>query len=296
MFGARLLAVATASCALGALVIACAEGSLEGEPEGAVFPDAGTVEASPIPPRGDADPPEPEPEEDGGTTPKNDSGTGSQCATALAAITFDFTADQGWTHAVSDNAQGAATWPFDEWSRGTSTSLACPGGGCFGFKLSQNYAQCSRGELVSPKINLSACSGSKVALSFKHAFSFWTGSYNGTTWYDGGIVEISGDDGASWSVPTATYPGTVKINPNRGASYACVLPTTFHVSDKPGFVGAATTPATFEIELPAAAITDKFRVRFAQAAGVSSQTTSAETSRGSTAPGWRIDDVHFVAK
>ena len=103
------------------------------------------------------------------------------------------------------------------------------------------------------------------ALAFTHAYSFWTGSYGGVTWYDGGIVEISSDDSASWSVPPGTYPGTVKINPDRGSGYPCVLKDQFHVHNKAGFVGVQTTAATMEIELPAAALTDKLRVRFAQA-------------------------------
>lgn len=213
------------------------------------------------------------------------------CTAALKTATFDFEGDdQGFTHVVSDGAQGSATWPFDPWTRGTSATLACPDGQCFGAERTQNYAQCQRGELISPKIDLSACKSLKVSLVFEHAYAFWS---NGS-FFDGGIVEISSDDGATWTVPTATYPGTVKINPTINGK-SCVLKDSFHVHNKMGFVQNAAA-STMTIDIPASAVNDKMRIRFSQASGVSSDTTNAETSRAGTNTGWRIDNVHFTVK
>jgi hypothetical protein len=171
----------------------------------------------------------------------------------------------------------------------------CKAGKCFGTELTKNYAQCQRAHLLSPPIDLSMCTGKTVALTFQHAYSFWTGSYGGTVWFDGGVVEVSAN-GTTWVLAQGTYPGTVKINPDRTASYACVLPSSFGVHNKQGFVGVLATTTKAELTIPAAAIGATTRVRFSFASGVSSQTTNADSSRASTAPGWRIDDVGFVMK
>ncbi len=229
---------------------------------------------------------------------KTDSPSVDPCADALAKLTYDFEAGaSGWTHAVSDGADGSGvSWPYDPWLTGTaSVAPACKAGKCFGTELSKNYAQCQRGHLLSPTVNLSACSGKTVALVFHHAYSFWTGSYNGTTWFDGGVVEVS-TNGTSWQQLTGTFPGTVKINPDRTASFACVLPNGFGVHNKQGYVGVQTTTVKAELTIPAAAISSTTRFRFSFASGVSSQTTNPDSSRASTAPGWRIDDVGFALK
>lgn len=244
---------------------------------------------------------------EGGTRPEDassvDAGTDAQtsdpCSVALAKLSFDFESGaQGWTHGVSDGADTTGTtWPYDSWVSGVATvGAACKSGKCFGTELTKNYAQCQRGYLLSPPLDLSACAGKSVALTFQHAYTFFTGTYNGTVWFDGGIVEVSAS-GSTWLTPTGTYPGTVKINPNRTTTYQCVArPNGFVVDQKQGFVGVQATTVRAELQLPAAAISATTRVRFSFGSGVSSQTTNADTSRASTAPGWRIDDVGFLAK
>ncbi len=285
------------SSLLTVVVVACAQGTEAGDFEPGEV-DAGDVEPAPTGKPKDGGVTEEEEEkpdpEDAGT---KDSGppVNTACLSALDAAKFDFEATaQGWTSKNSDGASGS--WPYNPWSWGTATTITCPSGKCWGAERTQKYAQCQRGELVSPKINLSACSGEKITLTFTHAYAFWTGSYNAQTWFDGGIVEISMDDGSSWQVPTASYPGTVKINPDRGGSYECLLKNSFHVHNKSGFTQTQTTPQTFEITIPANYLNDKFRIRFSQASGVSSQTTDANSSRSATAAGWRIDDVKLVMK
>jgi hypothetical protein len=287
-----------ASVAFAAAVFACAEGT--GVDTGEAF----APDASKRGPDGSSLPPS----SDGGSVPTGDASddgasedaAADGCAAALAKITFDFeSGPAGFTHKISDGVASPPdpSWPYDPWNHGTAAAgTACHAGSCFGAELAQNYAQCQRGELLSPTIDLSACQGKSVALVFHHAYGYWTGSYGGDTWFDGGIVEVSGDDGASWAIPQGTYPGTLKINPNQGSSYSCVKSTTFGVNGKQGFVGKQATTAKAELTLPPNAITDKVRIRFSVASGVSSETTDPNTSRTATDFGWRIDDIGFVAK
>jgi hypothetical protein len=279
--------------ALLVLVAACAKG---GDDESLTFGEAG--------PRDPADA-QVEVQPDGGGPEDAAPGDAAidasdACSAALAKITFDFEAGaQSWTHGNSDGVGPPTVWPFDPWLQGTATKgTACKAGKCFGTDLTQNYAQCHRGFVMSPPIDLSACKGHPVSLVFQHSYAFWTGVWNGSTWFDGGVVEVSAD-GTTWQVPTGTYPGTVKINPdkNQGLStYECVSKNAFGVHNKQGFVGQLLTTAKAELALPASAITATTRLRFSTAAGVSSQNTTADSSRPLTDFGWRIDDVGFVAK
>lgn len=232
---------------------------------------------------------EPEPDEDAGPS------VPAACAAALEKLSFPFDGDDGWTHGVSDGAdEEDDDWPFDPWTRGTAKDPECPDDMCYGAERGQNYVQCQRGFLLSPPIDLTACEGSSLAVEFRHTYAFWTGTVDDAVWFDGGIVEISNDDGRTWLVPDIAYPGTVKINPSIGFSYRCVLPDAFHVDGKPGFVGTETEVKTVRIPLTTAMLTSQFRVRFSQGSGVSSETTDPAESRRGTAAGWRVDDVKVV--
>ncbi|MEJ7597390.1 MAG: hypothetical protein WKG01_05725 [Kofleriaceae bacterium] len=238
---------------------------------------------------------------DGPPTETPDGPPASACDNKLGTYATGFETEQtGWTHVTMDGADGeGATWPFDEWQKGASSAVGGPvgcheGSNCWGTQISDNYTSCSRAALISPPYDLSSCTGRDVKLTFFSWHDFWTGSYNSTTWYDGGIVEIS-SDGLTWMAvtPTPAYPGTIDINPNRGSSYECVLPTSFRLDGKQGFVGNGGGWKLVTIPLPAAMLTEKFRVRFAYASGVSYSSTSPETNRDHTRPGWYIDELAF---
>jgi len=284
--------VRSALVAIVVLGAACAKGT-DAEVGGDVDPDAGP-----------GDP------QDGSVLPQKDSGdpvdssapdaavdASDACTEALAKVAIDFESGAvTFTHGASDNitVPPDPTWPYDPWAQGTSSvGTACKSGKCLGTELTKNYAQCHRGYAMSPAIDLSACKGKPIALVFEHAYG--TGSYGGQTWFDGGVVEVSGD-GTTWTLPQFTFPGTVKINPSQTASYECVHSNAFGVHNKAGYVGAQTVTTKVELPLPATAVTDKMRIRFSTAAGVSSQTSSPEGSRSATAFGWRIDNIGFVAK
>jgi hypothetical protein len=234
-----------------------------------------------------------------------DSGSGSDaaptaCQASLAAAKFDFESGaQGWTHLVMDDAQPEnPSWPFDAWGEGAAgNTLGCHTGSCFATSPTENYVQCGRAELRSPAIDLSKCaSAASVTVTFQHAWQFWTGSYGGTIWFDGGIVEISGDGGQSWQAASGlTTNGTIKINPARG-QYACVLPDAFHVDGQAGFTAASSGWQSGSVAVPAALRTSQFMIRFAYGAGVSSATSDPNASKAHTGPGWHVDDIAVTAQ
>jgi hypothetical protein len=225
----------------------------------------------------------------------------SACDNKLGMLGTDFeNGTAGWSHVVLDGAEGEASWPFDEWQHGAASTVGptmChQGSGCWATHLTKNYTSCERAALISPTFDLSSCAGRDVKLTFWSWHSFWTGSYGGTTWYDGGLVEIS-TNGSSWTAvtPTPAYPGTIDINPHMTSSYECVLRNSFYVDGKQGFVGNGNGWKLVTISVPATMLTATFQIRFAYGSGVSHQSTNAETNRGFTAPGWYIDELAFSA-
>lgn len=221
------------------------------------------------------------------------------CAAALAAASFSFDADEGgWSHGVADGLVPSATWPHDPWEFGVAgVGTACSSGKCFGASLSQNYAMCQRGDLTSPTLDLAACQGRAVALTFRHAYSFWSEA----SFFDGGIVEVSGDDGVTWTLAeSSSYPGKVTIK-TTGTKVLCDDAAPFHVNGQRGFVGKQPAMTSAELTLPASAVSAKTRLRFSFGSGVSYDIKTGPPadptpSRAGTGFGWRIDDVAFVAK
>lgn len=225
-----------------------------------------------------------------------DAGPPPACLAALEAARFTFESGaQGWSHAPMDGV--SVSWPLDPWEDGAPSvgpASCAEGSRCFATDLDQNYAQCGRADLRSPTIDLRACAGREVVMVWEQWFEFWTGDYGGSSWFDGGLVELAVDGTSSWTAPsTISTPGTVRINPNRGSSYACVSPTSFYVHGRAGFVGTSGGWQTAEASFGAQPTESAFRVRFAWASGVSSSTTNANTSRSGTRPGWVVDHVRF---
>ena len=220
------------------------------------------------------------------------------CATAIAGTRNGFESDAtGWT---SDAMDGVIipSWPLDPWEYGepSGSQPSCfEGSQCVGTDMDENYAQCGRADLRSPSIDLTACSTDSLALVIEHSYDFWSGDYGGSTWYDGGLIELSINGGSSWiPIDPVVYSGTIRINPDRGLSYECASPTSFYVHGRAGFVGSSGGWERLIIPLPAEVLGESsVMVRFAWASGVSSTTTSASTSRSSTAPGWFIDDFRI---
>jgi hypothetical protein len=219
------------------------------------------------------------------------------CESTITAYSYDFATTQAWTHQVMDGVTGS--WTFDHWEHGLATSGpgAChSGSACWATNLDDNYIQCQRAALRSPSLDLSACAGRDLQLAFWHWYDFWSGFYYDRTYYDGGVVEFSTDGGSTWAAPPGvSFPGVVDINPDRGASYACLLSDGFHVDGLPGYTGASGGWQRVVIPIPPAYRTASFAVRFAYGSGVSYETTNESTSMAHARPGWYLDDVAVEA-
>jgi hypothetical protein len=206
---------------------------------------------------------------------------------ALAQYSFD-TGAQGWTHGISDG-QTDPSWPFDPWTQGTAASgtPACPSGSCFGAELTENYAQCQRGYLESPAINVSACAGQPLTLTFQHSYSFW----NDGTYFDGGVIFVSADGGANWHTldGSNTFPAVVSIQPTLDG-YSCD-PGGFEVDGKAGYAGVSAGVVSAQLVIPATLVTSQLLIKFSMGSGVSSADADPATSRKYTSSGWRVDNV-----
>lgn len=228
--------------------------------------------------------------------PFPDAATPSACTSTLEALRFDFESGaDGFVHARMPEVAGAGnSWTFDHWERGSASTICPSGSQCWGTNLDGNYIQCQRAYLVSAPIDLSDCQleGQDLQLLFDHNYDFWTGAFGGTTWFDGGLVEIS-SDGTNWQSAGLSYPGTIDINPQMTSSYSCVSNNDFYVDGKAGFVGSSAGWVSANINVPAAMASVTFQVRFVYGAGVSSQTTDQTQSMQGTRPGWFVDNLRF---
>lgn len=221
------------------------------------------------------------------------------CEEALAAAAFDFEdGAAGWKHKRMPELQGVSiSWRFDDWQVGTATAVgpaACHDGtGCWATRLNNNYISCQRAYVRSPEIDLSACAGESLSLSFYHWYDFWTGDWDGQTWFDGGIVELS-PDGVDWAAPPGLETtGTIAINPSKGLN-ECIETDAFYVDGRPGFVGESGGWVPALVAIPAELVEGDLYLRFAYSSGVILQSSTQNASNFSDA-GWYIDDLAIVA-
>jgi hypothetical protein len=128
--------------------------------------------------------------------------------------------------------------------------------------------------LVSPVLSVGA---GNLGISFTHRFNFENGGW------DGGVIELSNDGGATWvDIGTGTYNGTTNCC---GVNF-----TDSHLGQgRPAFVNRMSTPVLW----PAFTA-----VTLNPVAGYSNQNVlvrfriGADSSTG--APGWDIDDIAFT--
>ena len=280
---ARLLALVRVG--LGVLCLLPAVGCATGESPG--DDDPGNPDAGPGP-GADASPP-----------PDGPSGPPAACVEALDAAAFDFeSGPAGWTHDLMPEIEGTdVNWRFDDWEHGTASNVgpaAChDGNGCWATRLDNNYIACQRAYLMSPPIDPSACAGEDLTLTFQHWYDFWTGDWDGQTWFDGGLIELK-TEGAGWSSPPGLdYPGTIAINPAKDPPYECIEPGNFYVDGKPGFVGTGSGWEPVEVAIPAEMVTESFRIRFSYSSGVILNDDTQNANNFSNA-GWYIDDLAVV--
>ena len=264
----------------------CATGSTpggDGDDDEGSSPDAGGQELADAGPEPDAQEPLP-----------------TACPEALALAAFDFEdGAAGWTHNIMPEIQGTdVDWRFDDWEVGAASNVgpaAChDGSGCWATRLDNNYISCQRAFLRSPQIDLSACAGETVSLTFQHWYDFWTDDWDGLTWFDGGIVELGGE-GPGWTAPPGIdYPGVIAINPDKGLDYQCIEPDNFYLSGRDGYVGGSGGWELVEVPIPAELVAAGFQIRFSYSSGVALESRTQDADDFANA-GWYIDDVAIIS-
>lgn len=126
----------------------------------------------------------------------------------------------------------------------------------------------SDASLTSPP--LKGVAGVKV--SFSHTFEF----EQAATKVDGGVIEVSTDDGATWKDITTFGLNAIYNTPMlRGEGNA--------LAGRPGFSGTSATPATVTLDFGSQLDGKTFQIRFRVA---------SDASVGGL--GWTIDDVAFT--
>jgi choice-of-anchor B domain-containing protein len=114
---------------------------------------------------------------------------------------------------------------------------------------------------------LTITSGQSASLSFFTRYGLEAG-------WDGGVVQISTDNGANWQTvaPAGGYPSSF----NASSADACNLPNS-----SGAFTGSALTWTGYNVDLSSLSGTIRFRFLFS-------------TDGGSTAQGWWLDDVRLT--
>lgn len=200
--------------------------------------------------------------------------SGPRCSTVATAWTFNAGAT-GWTHeAILAPPSGS----FDPWELGTPTTgpAACHGTAttnqCWGTGLDSPYPACQRGALRSPTRDLSPCAvgAYTVELVFWHWHDFAAAAGS----LDGGLVELSGDDGATWTAiaPAGGWDGTIDMDAGCDG--------TLYTDGRDGFVRSSGRWVQETVSIPAELRTAQFAFRFVFGSDAANQ-----------AAGWFIDDV-----
>jgi hypothetical protein len=203
------------------------------------------------------------------------------CVDPCTAVQYSYNFEsgaQGFTHDPTSGIAGD-----DPWALGTPSAKPCHGGTkCWATGLSSGYSDCQMAELLSPALDLSACAGSPmtVTLSFWHYYKFESNS--GSTWYDGGALQISSNNGGTWVdvTPTPGYQGVIN------GTYGSCTPTPDikgHQGWSGTIPGGAWTKVTLTLGAQYRVATFRFRWLFGADDDVS-QT------------GWLIDDVAVTSQ
>lgn len=195
--------------------------------------------------------------------------TGPACKFTGVAVDFE-TGDGGFTHA-STIVDGPDPWELSNWG-GTCAS----GTSCFITAPGATYARCTSAELVSPTLDLSGCATSTMTLRFFHRYSFEP--LRGGQYRDGGLVQVSGDDGSTWLdvAVSPAYTGLLVGDYSKacgGVPAAADGHEAWSAGPSSGWLEVSAT-------VPVAAITGAFRLRFLFG-----------SDRVGELLGWAVDDV-----
>lgn len=204
---------------------------------------------------------------------------GPRCSELATAWTFNAGAS-GWTH---EAVLAPPTGSFDPWELGTPTTgpAACHGTAttnlCWATGLDAAYPACQRGALRAPTRDLAPCASASytVDLVFWHWYDFAAAAGS----LDGALVELSGDDGATWTAvaPSAGWDGAIDMDSG--------CEGTLYVDGRDGFLRTSGRWVQETIRVPLELRTSGFTFRFVF--GSDSATAAA---------GWFVDDVALVVR
>ena len=205
--------------------------------------------------------------------------TGGVVANTIFQENFNAASTQFSTATTSGTAIAEANATY--FSEGTGSVL---------FNTSSNSADVSYG--VNSNINLAGYASAQ--LTFSHIVGMEGNTYS----YDIGYVQYSSDGGTTWTTfPTTSYAGNGTLITTQGTTTA-VTGTIFSsrsytdwnarftsATVNPGTAPAASLWKTETINVPVAALTAQFRVRFRYT-----------TDSSALYYGWLIDNVNVVAQ
>ncbi|MCC6150605.1 MAG: hypothetical protein IT461_10170 [Planctomycetes bacterium] len=196
---------------------------------------------------------------------------------------FDFEGTGGGNNWIVGGTNGAL------WQRGTPASVgpaAAHGGSeCFGTIIAGNYAvDSAQAYLVSPAMSLAGLTSPR--LNFWH----WMDAEGTTTWWDGGVLQVS-TDGTNWTTVSQADAGWVQNGHDKASIVGC--------GASPGWGGTAAASSTYQ------GGTNDWREVVLNLFTMSSITLTASNTvtfrfwfgtdtSGNTWPGWYIDDVSIT--
>ncbi len=133
--------------------------------------------------------------------------------------------------------------------------------------------------LISPALNVGS---GDFTITFRHRFDFETDPNTGDA-YDGAVIEVSSDDGASWSdvgaKATPGYTGTLYAGSGNTASSNPLAGSAAYVGKSAGY--PAMVGETVNLGTSYAGQTVRFRFRIG-------------ADDAAAAKGWELDDIAFV--
>lgn len=204
-----------------------------------------------------------------------------QCINPDPCVTVSMTTDfesgaAGFTHSPTSGIAGD-----DPWELGAPSGhggVGChSGSSCWATDLNADYDDCEMAELVSPNLDLSGCATSPltVELTFWHWYNFE--DYSSSRWWDGGIIQLSPDNGASWFdvSPSPGYQGLIN------GSYAGCTPDP-DVGGHQAWSGNIPGGAWTQVTVTVAAMFKTAGFRFRYLFGADENLTDW---------GWLIDDI-----
>ncbi len=200
----------------------------------------------------------------------------SGCTECGAEFDFDDCLDPPWFPQQTHGSAPQPSWECGVVAGAVTGAPPAKGETVWATSLDGTHASQESGAIISPAVNLTNCADDEsVEMRITHWWDFEGGTVNA----DGGIVQITGNGGASWNT----------ISPISGAMYNedQVLTTAWQPPDNQnGFSGNSVDEGAWVVsafDVSSFAGSDTLQVRFVFG-----------SDNGTNRAGWYIDRVEFV--